>query len=190
MNTKNPESAITHLIGCGSGFCHRSGKSDSIYPKLPKRTIRISDRFGTLSRKGINTVVSVNGKCPVAINGGLLVYGKISELKSFMKTCREPQICNNTVDMNLVSEKIVLQKEKLAKPTADLPVQTANLCNCKARRTRQAYNFRKSHTSNSAMTEPLTCQHSRANKKRNCFKSQTVPQSSCHGISLNPRSIE
>lgn len=124
MKIKNLKSTITlikkHLIDCGCEFDHSSDKSNSVYLKLLKKTIRISDHFGPLACKDINIVVSVNGKYSVVINGGLLIYDKISELKSFMKNYCELQICNNAVDMNLVSEKIVLQKKKLAKINSNL----------------------------------------------------------------------
>lgn len=109
-----------HLIDCGCTFEKKSENSNSVYLKFMKITFRISDHFSPISCKGVNIVVSINGKFSLTVNGGLLIYDKIGELKTFLRNYCEMQACNNIVNMNIVCEKIGEQTEKLNKLKADV----------------------------------------------------------------------
>ena len=114
---KNIKSTLTsiknHLIKCGCDFDHNSDKSNSIYLKLAGSVVRVSDHFGPLACKGVQIVTSLNDKFTVVIHGGVLVYDKMGEVKSFMKNYCEMELCKDFVNMNLVSEKVEQQKHKL-----------------------------------------------------------------------------
>lgn len=103
-----------HLLSCGCEFDHNSERSNSIYVKICEHKIRISDHISPINANSINVLLSLNAKYTVTINGGLLIYDKISELKSFLKTWCEMQIINNTTNLNIINGEISNKKSKLA----------------------------------------------------------------------------
>lgn len=103
-----------HLLSCGCEFDHNSERSNSIYVKICEHKIRISDHISPINANSINVLLSLNAKYTVTINGGLLIYDKISELKSFLKTWCEMQIIKNTTNLNIINGEISSKKSKLA----------------------------------------------------------------------------
>lgn len=103
-----------HLLSCGCEFDHNSERSNSIYVKICEHKIRISDHISPISANNINVLLSLNAKYTVIINGGILVYDKIGELKSFLKTWCEIQIIKNTTVLDIINGEISSKKRKLA----------------------------------------------------------------------------
>lgn len=92
----------------GATFVGKSQESNSVYLEYNNIRIRISDHFSPIKCKGMNIIVCTNnaGQSIVNTDGGVLVYNRVGELKTFLKHWCDIFTCFNFGELSKLNTLI------------------------------------------------------------------------------------
>ena len=112
-----------YLEGLGAKFEQASQESNSIYLKYKDAKIRISDHLSPVNHsKGLNIVVCSNNakQCMVSIEGTILVYNSVGELKTFLKNWCDIYVCYDFKEMSTLNTLMLKKQVRVNQLTEEI----------------------------------------------------------------------